>query len=55
MMMHAGIYCVEDDRDGVIKVSYYEDEDDIDDEKVLEVVKEVDRDAEIVNPGGDDE
>ena len=58
MMIHAGIYCVEDDHDwnGVIKVYYYEDEDDIDDEnKVLEVVREDDDDAHFVNPGGDDE
>ena len=57
MMMHAGIHCVEDDedRDYVIKVYYYEDEDDIDEGEVLEVVKEVDKDAKILNPGGDDE
>ena len=45
MMMHAGIV-VEDDEEDVIKVSYYADENDIDDNKVLEVVQGIDKSAQ---------
>jgi hypothetical protein len=49
MMMHADIHCVEDDEDQdedhVIKVYYYGDEDEIDENQVLQVVNTIDGDA----------
>ena len=48
--MHAGINVVEDDEYNVILVHYYPDEDDeIDEEVVLEIVKEVDGNACLKN------
>ena len=50
MMMHAGIYLVEDAEDeaDVIKVYYYGgDEDDIDENEVLKVVQRIDGSAHI--------
>ena len=50
MMMHAGIYledAEDEDEADVIKVYYYGDEEDIDPNDVLEVVKRFDGSAEI--------
>ena len=49
MMMHAGINVVEDAQgeDDVIEVYFYEDEEDIDPNEVLEVVKGFDESAYI--------
>ena len=48
-MMHTGIYLVEDAEDeaDVIKVYYYGDEDDMDENEVLQVVKGFDGSAHI--------
>ena len=50
MMMHAGIYLEDADAEGeadVIKVYHYGDEDDIDENEVLQVVKRFDGSAYI--------
>ena len=51
MMFHAGVHLVEDDEDeaDVIKVYYYTDEDDIDENEVLQVVQGIDGSAHITS------